>query len=291
MHKYNRNYQVTIDLKGGGQVTLQRPFTIEFDIQRNTLSSANVGSFRIYNLTPDTRSRIRHDQYDWGDHRKITFHAGYDRNLAVAFTGYIRQAWSVREGNNFVTQIESFDGGLSFSTAQTALTLPKNTTMATVLTNIAKDLPGVELGAISSKFNDPIARGATYNGSTVEILNDLTGGSFFIDNGKVNFLLNNECINFGGKPIINAQSGLLGTPVRENTYINLKMLFEPTIQAGMIVNLQSLALDGGFNGDHKVVSIAHRGTISDAVCGDATTSLGLFPGNFNPVYQKAAPGV
>jgi hypothetical protein len=36
------------------------------------------------------------------------------------------------------------------------------------------------------------------------------------------------------------------------------------------------------NGQYKVVSIKHQGTISDAVCGDAITTVGLFNPTFPP---------
>ncbi len=283
MIKFNRVYLLQVETISGGIISIKRPFTIEFDIHRNTLSAANVGSFRIYNLAPDTRSQIRHDQFNFGDIRTVTFFAGYGSNLVMAFTGFISQAWSVREGNNYITQIESYDGGLAFQTAQTNQSFQSQETTSTITKKLIASLPGVTPGVISPQFNDPIGKGVSYTGATIPILNELTGQSFFIDNAKGNFVNDDEYIDFGEIPLINVQSGLIGTPVRENTYINIDLLFEPSIHAASLVTLESQAADGGFNGTHKVISLKHKGTISSAVCGDAVTSLGLLPGVFNPL--------
>lgn len=280
MDKYNRNYVLLIQKKDGTTLKVTRPFTVEFDIHRNSLSSANVCSIRVYNLSPNNRSQIRKDQFDFGDLRTIEFAAGYGDQLSLAFSGNISQAWSVREGNNFITQIECYDGGYAYVNAVTNTQFPSGTDQKTILDSLVKSLPGVTPGAIGN-FTGQIARGNTYGGNTTDILKELSGGGFFIDNGKANCLNDNECLD-GDIPLINPQSGLLGTPIKESTYINFDMLFEPGIHVGQLVKLESTTADH-FNGIHKILSLHHRGMISEAVCGDAVTSVGLLPGTFTPV--------
>lgn len=285
MDKYNRNYILLIEKKDGTLLRVTRPFTVEFDIHRNSLSSANVASIRVYNLSPNNRGQIRKDQFDFGDLRSITFAAGYGDNLSLAFKGNISQAWSVREGTNMVTQIESYDGGYAYINAVTNDQFPKDTPQSSILDSLVKNLPGVSVGAIGS-YEGQISRGNSYNGSTTDILNQITGGGFFIDNGKANCLNDDECLE-GDIPLVNAQSGLLGTPVKESTYINFDMLFEPSLRVGQLIELQTLTSDN-FNGTHKVLSLKHHGMISEAVCGVAITSVGLLPGVFTPIPQEGA---
>ncbi len=282
MDKYNRNYILLVQKRDGTTLKIQRPFTVEFDIHRNSLSSANVASIRVLNLAPETRSQIRKDQYDFGDLRSISFFAGYGENLSLAFTGNITQAWSVREGTNFVTQIESFDGGFAYVNATTEQAFPGGTQQSTIIDSLAKSLPGVTVGAIGN-YEGQISRGNSYSGSSTNILAELTGGGFFIDNGKVYCFKDNECLA-GDILVINPKSGLLGTPVKETTYINFDVLFEPTIRVGQLVRLESQTAEV-FNGTHKVLSIVHRGIISEAVAGSAITSVGLLPGTFNPIEE------
>lgn len=284
MVKLGRNYKLVVERVDGNTVTIQRPFTLEFDVHRNSLSSANVASFRVYNLSPENRNLIRKDQYDWGDIRKVSFFAGYGDKLSLAFTGNISQAWSVREGTNFITQIESYDGGFAYVNAVTNNAYPADTPQTSIIDNVASTLPGVTVGAIGN-YEGQIRRGNSYSGSSTDILTELTGGGFFIDNGKVYCLKDEECLD-GDIPIINAATGLLGTPVKETTYINLEMLFEPSLKVAQLVRLESQTAEY-FNGDHKILSLIHRGVISEVVSGQAITQVGLLPGTFNKILERA----
>lgn len=282
MDKYNRNYILRIEKEDGTTLEVRRPFTVEFDIHRNSLSSANVCQIRVYNLAPNSRKQIRKNQYDFGNLKTISFQAGYGDNLSLAFAGNITQAWSVREGVNMITQIECFDGGYAYVNAVTDQQFPGGTPQKSIIDSIAASMPGTSIGAIGN-FPGQISRGNAYSGSSTAILGDLTGGAFFIDNSKVNALNDNECLD-SDIPLINASSGLLGTPVLEAQYINLETLFEPSIKVGQLIQLES-ETDSFFNGRHKVLSIKHRGMISEAVCGSAVTQLGLLPGSFTPIAQ------
>lgn len=282
MVKYNRNYLLLIQKKDFTTLKITLPFTVEFDIHRNSLSSANTCSIRIYNLSPNNRTQIRKDQFDWADLRSISFAAGYGDKLSLAFQGNISQAWSVREGSNMITQIECYDGGYAYVNAVTNNQFPADTTQESIIDSLASSLPGVTKGAIGS-YPGQISRGNSLSGPTTDLLDEATGGGFFIDNGKAHCLNDNECLA-GDIPLINSKSGLLGTPIKEQTYINFDVLFEPSLKVGQLIRLESETADH-FNGTHKVLSIKHRGMISDAVCGTAITSVGLLPGAFAPISE------
>lgn len=282
MDKYNRNYILLIEKKDSTTLKVTLPFTIEFDIHRNSLSSANVCSIRVYNLSPNNRSQIRKDQFDFGDLRTISLLAGYGDNLSLAFNGNINQAWSVREGNNMITQIESYDGGFAYVNAITNQSYISGTPQRSIIDSLANSLPGVSVGAIGN-FTGQISRGNSYVGATTDLLRDISGGGFFIDNGKAHCIKDDECLA-GNIPLINSKSGLLGTPVKEQTYINFDVLFEPSLKVGQLIKLESETADH-FNGTHKVLSLKHRGMISEAVCGSAITSVGLLPGVFTPIPE------
>lgn len=258
-------------------VTIALPFTIEFDILRNTLSSSNTVSIRIYNLNAQNRNAIRKDQIDIGVLRSVLLTAGYGANQSVIFKGDIQQAWSVRQGTDFITEIQAFDSGFAFVNAHTELTIPKGPTgnQKVVLQSLISQLPGVALGTIGG-YSQVATRGSAYNGPTVELLRQQGGGGFFIDNGVANVLQDNECLDLPTLEITSA-SGLLGTPIREQYFLNFDMLFEPTVVVGQMVNLNSIT-GSGVNGPYKVVSIRHHGMISETICGSVITSLGLFNG-------------
>ena len=122
MVKFNRQYDLNIQkVDEEHSLTIQNPFTLEFDVMRICLASANFASFSIYNLSLANRNFIRKDRQDFGLYRSILLHAGYGDNKPTIFQGNISHAWSIREGTNFITTMECFDGGFAFENAQAVL--------------------------------------------------------------------------------------------------------------------------------------------------------------------------
>lgn len=284
MAKFGRSYLLNIQTQQGNTLTIAPPFTVEFDITRNVLTSANVASIRVYNLNENHRNQIRKNVNDFGDLRLIELKAGYGLNLPVIFSGNITQAWSAREGTNFVTQMESFDGGFAFANSAINQTMPVNSSQEDVINSFIENLKayGVQKGAVGT-FEGKLSRNNSYSGNTIDLLKQLTNGNFFIDNGKAYALNADEYVN--DLPItIDASTGLLNTPIVEQTLITFDILFEPRLTIGSLVNLKSMTTDldiiskayAGLTGPKKVVMIKHRGMISDSVCGDVITTAGLF---------------
>ena len=282
MDKFGRNYQLIIVLPTGNIINISPPFTLEFDITRNTLTSANVAQFRIYNLSQLNRNQIRHNQQDIGNYAGIIFLAGYGNNLSKIFSGNISNAWSVREGVDFITQIESFDGGFAFNNGITDVQFVGGTPIKSILIKLGSTLPYVSLGAIGN-YTGVLGRGASFSGPTIDIISQLTGGGAFIDNGKINILHDDEYLSNGVGIVVNSQSGLLGTPVLEQTIVRFDMIFEPGLNCGEKIELRS-DTESNFNGDYIVTAVKHRGMISEAVCGSVITTGEFF-------YIKSATGV
>lgn len=273
MDKLGRNYKLRIQTFFEGDfIEVEPPFTIDFSIARNILGSANTSRIFVYNLSESNRSRIRHDEFNFGVLQAIELQAGYGNNLATIFKGNIQMARSYREGVGFLTEIESYDGGFAFVNGLVNQSFPANTPNDTVIRTLFNYLPGVSPGVIGD-IDGSIRRGNAYSGNTAEILNQLTGGGFFIDNGKANYLNDNECIA-GETFTIDSSSGLLGTPQRSQTFLHLDMIFEPRLSIGQKVHLDS-STGANYNGDYRVISLEHRGMISAAVCGEVITKVGL----------------
>lgn len=288
MVKRHRNYVLTVQdnvLVGQGSpfvssdsIEIKPPFTLEFDITKNTLISVRFAQIRIYNLSENNRARIRRDRYAFGvitgSVQRITLRAGYGDNMPVIFDGNIQHAWSVREGNNVITTIEAGEGLLAYLNSNTQETFRSGTTYDTMIRTLMNSLSpfGVGFGAIGN-YEGSIQRGYAASGNTVSLLQELTGGGFFVNNSKGYSLRDNDTI-VGALDVIDSSSGLLGTPVREATFISFPMLFEPRLLTSQFVRLKSDTATN-LNGDYKVVSIHHKGVISEAICGAATTEVGL----------------
>lgn len=279
--KFGRNYILLVQTQNGGVLTVQLPFTIEFDITRNILNSANVASIRIYNLSPQTRDSIGFNIYNQGAFRTVQLFAGYGTQLSTIFSGNITQCWSVREGVNFITQIECFDGGFVYNNNTTNLSFPSGTPNSVIINTLIANLsPTIKVGTIQP-LTGTTGRGKSYSGNTCELLGQLTNGGFFIDNGTANVLNNQQTLQ-GSLSMINYQNGLLGTPVREQNILTFDMIFEPRLQAGQGITLTSLTAPNfnsvnasGWVNYYKLNSVKHRGMISETVCGSVITTCSM----------------
>lgn len=274
--KFGRNYMLTIT-GSIPTITIGLPFTIEFDITRNTLTSANVCQIRIYNLAPNTRNYLlKNVSSGWGyPFIYVTLAAGYGTNLPIIFSGNVSQGWSVREGVNFITQLECYDAGFAFINGQTSLTVPAGTPYNVIISNLIASLPNgsapnIKVGAIGN-FPGSTPKQVTYNGNAVQILNQITGGGFFIDKGIGNALNNNEYLESVPLFTVDASSGLLGTPVLEQNIVRFDMIFEPSLNVGAGCQLNSITA-ANFSGLYQITAVKHRGMISQTVCGDAITT-------------------
>lgn len=283
--KLGRNYELFIETDSGPGLFIGPPFTIEFDITRQTLASANVCQIRLYNLSEVNRNQIYFNALDQSNYRQIILKAGYGKNLNVIFTGNISAAWSVREGTNFISTIECYDGGFAFVNGTVNIPFVAGTPLKIVIETLIASLKpmGIDRGAVGN-FLGVLSRGNTYSGNPAQILFELTGGAFFIDNGKAYALQSDEYVLPTGlsdlsEPvvIINDSTGLLNTPTLQQTVARFEMLFEPSLNCGRLVVVASLTFPK-LNGAYKITAVKHRGIISEVVSGSLTT-IGEFQNN------------
>lgn len=291
MDKFGRNYILTIGTPSGASVIVQLPFTIEFDIVRNTLTSANLCKLRIYNLSLHNRNLLRVDSssYAIGIKYPVTFVAGYKNNMAIVFSGNIHTAFSRREGINFITQIECFDGGFAFANSETSVVLPPGMSNQQIIYALMADYEkyGITPGVVGAYPGPVSTRQTSYNGYTADLIQEKTGGGHFIDSGYAHAIATNEFIvGDSGIYTVSAATGLLETPTLENLTLRFRMIFEPALQVGTLINLNSLSgstdATGGvgagvaYNGQYKITEIKHHGMISESVCGEAITEGGFY---------------
>ena len=276
--------------KSGSILSIKYPFTCDFTIVRSNCGNANTGHFVINNLSSSTRANIYKDIWDRTNFKSIQFFAGYsdgpNSRLPCCFNGTIKQAYSQRNGADFHTTIEAFDGMVSFPVNMLSGSIPAGTSQSDAIKQLANDASPNSKLTLSQQFSGATKRISSYMGSPLDVLNDATGGTSYVDSGNIYALMNNDVIK-GDVQVISEANGLMGTPKKGEVYVEIDMLFEPRIKPSQLVNLES-ETDPRFNGTYKITGFTHRGTISGAVCGDARTSITmvLMPNN-NIVYDQA----
>lgn len=276
MAKFQRNYRLTLDLNDGlNEIVIQPPFTLEMNITKAAFATIGSASVSVHNLAESTRRRIFQDKWRVGTYRQMTLEAGYGDDLSTIYRGAIWEAKSVLNGSSIVTEIIGREGITDVRSTTTAKTLAAGTSKRSVIDSLIAEFPNLERGTIAG--DDYIyQRAVTLEGNNYDILRQLTNGRVFIENNQVNVIDDKEVIT-DPVIVINADTGLLDTPVREETVLSVKTLFEPRIRMGQLVEIESVTAPI-YNGQYKVIGASHSGTISDGVGGALTSSFNLFAG-------------
>ncbi len=274
------------------------PLTLELDISRGAYQATAQGNFTLYNLSYDKKSDI---YLDWNDQisqsgspRSIILRAGYQswssqtvgplnpNSLPVIFNGYLYSAYSTRSGPSWITTIRAWDGGFAKANSSISVSFSASVNFQNRVNQIAKAMQNVSSVYISPLINAPVTRGRTYHGSPWDILVNLAAtanADVFIDLGKLYMVPKGQAVPglSGGLNIVDSNSGLLNTPIKQKFFVSFDMLFEPRLTIGQNLTLQSL--EEVNNGTYTLVGLKHSGIISGSVGGDLVTTPTCFYGD------------
>lgn len=287
--KFQLTYRLEVEDKFGTIRVIEYPLTLDFTIERNTMAGFNTAELTVYNLADNLRSLLVRNNISFSDTRTIKLYAGYlsqassSLDLPLVFSGYVQNCVSNRETVDWMTTFSCFDPdpitrNKNISVSYAAGSFQSGNVQDIVNTYMAP----VTFGKIGNLFSDnpTLPRGNSYSGSALSILRQITNKNFFVDNGKAYVLAPWECLPNTGVKVLDASTGLLGSPSYEQTYVNCRMIFEPRI-----VMAQQITLDSDqsyLNGTFKVVAFGHNGRISGSSGGEAITTISLY----NPLNSQ-----
>lgn len=289
MRKFNRNYKLIFEIKEYVDDSLSKlklretieikyPFTLEFNIEHSVYSETNSGYFRLYNLNSDIQAKLWKDKAQIRKIIDITLYAGYEDYMPLIFKGKAIDCYTFRDGGDtdFTTEIHAFDGMDWLLYGFTSTTFKVGTKMTDIVNMFTKDLNMFDVGYISPDI-PPLPCNQTFIGQTLDLLGREYGGyQIFVDKGELNILGKQDVIP-GQLLVITSESGLLGTPRRMDSVLEVEMMFEPRITTAQAIKLLVDSLPE-LNGTYKVVGLSHNGIISPTIAGTLTTRvyLGLF---------------
>lgn len=280
MAKRQRKYRLETVNVFGDTTLIESPISIDFDVDKAIYSNVCNASFTLYNLGENTRNALYKDllQTDIKDMRPIAFYAGYESEAVLhrVFKGTIARCYSYRQGVDFITVIEANSGSDFLANSYVSGTLEKGAAINDVLLQWAATI-SPDGKRLISNFPGTVKRYSSYAGPPDKLIQDYTSGAFFLDDGDV-LCMKDEDYQEGLINIINSDTGLLGSPQRESSFILFDVIFEPRILMGQRIELQSDTTKF-FNGVFKVVGFHHAGTISESICGTAKTTVRVVYGS------------
>lgn len=288
--KFGRQFKLLIEVDGGQIITINNPLSIQFTTNRNVNGLNNTLALDIFNLSKVHRDAIFADPfYSSNIQRHVELQAGYD-NLYTIFKGTYNTANSVRRGVNIVTHIDSTSGGYELQNAFVYQTANAGSTHASILQTlmgIMTGLPNSKMtpGVISPTYAQSVQqRPVVLEGNVWSLIKKYSDGHAYIDLEKIYATKYNEYIA-GGIPLIDASTGLLDTPKRNNSLIEVATLFEPRFSINQLVQLNSV-VNTKYNGQYIIKGIEHSGIISDSVGGQLRTTVQMQNSSFAGAQVK-----
>lgn len=303
MNKFDRAYSLSIEVDDGTtpapfndasraqkNVVIELPYGLEFSVNRPGLASAQTAHFKLHNLGERTRNAIQKDAYQFRQLRAIQLRAGYfspSGILPLIFNGTVKTAYSYREGEDWFTEIDAYDGGWQIlNTNSVSVSQPPGNTAKATIEKLSLLLHGMRGVPIVGNFPVANKRGEVLVGNAWDLIRLKSNGLATIDNGQVKVLNYDEVIA-GDIPLLSAATGLLDTPRRGDARIELKTVFEPRLTLYQLVALESLT-QPNLNRSWKVMGFSHQGTIARETCGQCISEVSLW---FGPNEFKQVQGV
>ena len=254
LSRFRRAYELTVQVADGQAVEVRLPLRVSYSGRKSISGGLNKLTLRVYNLKQSNRLALVKD----AEQRKripLSFRIGYEGTLQLLFSGTVHRGQNFREGPDMITELECLDGGFDYLNSFTAQTVKGKTRSVEA---ILGDMPNTLRGKITEQ--PELVRPKVLVGASAKLIDDiaLSDESWYIDDGKLYILKGDEVVS-SFIPVVNASTGLLNTPTREQSKITFDTLMNPALKIGGLCQLVSTSaphLDGvyrietmGYDGD------------------------------------------
>lgn len=220
---------------------------------------------RVFNFSPQTILPVQNEG------GQIILSAGYDGQFGIIFSGQIIQVWTGREnatdtfcdiiatdGDKFYTQ------GFISSTLDSSQTSLSNRMFHIVSNTQIEEQMFLDKDNIiidtSTSTNNTLPRGRVYFGMSKDHLRQVTksvGALYQIENNNEVHILGIDRTKQKAAYQINYKTGLIGVPTQTTEGISFKMLLNPYIVQGQMIQLNSDAIQ------MKEVQVNKGGAVPD----------------------------
>lgn len=252
---FNRVCSLVIGNSGGKGRELSG-LRIAFEIQKGSTKSPNKCTVKIWNAAPDTRSMIEIIG------NILILKAGYSEDIGAAtiFSGNVTRAITVREGPDWITELEIEDGFLEFRDSKVSLSMGKGVTMQQVVTEISKKF-GLSVRPLPS---DIAAKQYPSGFAFVGRVRDAMDRA--CDHGGLEWSIQNrelQIIKKGGvfkqvAYLLSSDTGLIGSPMKESKTMTEKAASKDGITANQAGVRKTTERDDDGNVQNKLQVLGYK---------------------------------
>lgn len=258
--RFLRDYELTIGI-GAQAVIIKPPFRIVFSADKSDKADLNKMTLKVDGLNEDKRRKLVRFSDDKekqasanNQYFPIDLKIGYQGKVETIFRGSVDQAFSTREGAQFVTTLICLDGGHDFLKGFVSTSV---TSKQAAIDAVLGTMPNTKKGKIGAQKD--LGRPKILVGNSMATIQDMLDPDqrWFIDDERLNILGGDEVVS-GYIPLISAETGLINTPEADKDEVVLTTFLNPAIKVGGLFKLASVTAPH-LNGIYKASLITYSG--------------------------------
>ncbi len=239
---------------------------VSFSVERNEQKEPNTAQVTIWNLSRDSRSRLQEKGIE------TEIEAGYFGNTSIIYRGQLDYGDTVRDGADWITTLQSTDGGKQYRGARINVSMSAGTAIGDALREASEAL-GVGLGNLGEAIASGPARqsatdyvkGLVMSGPAAQVIDKIAkrgGWTWSIQSGQLQITTPGQVINPGEAIVLKQGTGLIGSPESgDDGALSARSLLQPELLPGKRVLVQA-GRQGGqlkIDGFYRVGSVTMTG--------------------------------
>ena len=255
--RFDRNFQLVVGLEDQALI-IEPELRIAFSGQKSITGGLNKLTVSIYNLNKANRLRLVKDPTDPTDQKSkyipIQLKVGYGNKLNTVFKGSVHRGYSERQGADILSKLECLDGGFDAISSFTSKTIVgKDDALGAIIGDMANTKPG------KITKQQALIRPKVLVGNSFQLIEQTIGEDedFYIDDEAIYIIKKDEIISTF-VPVVNSETGLIGTPTRDQGKVTYKTFMNPELNLAGLCKLESeIAPD--LNDIYKIDTIGYDG--------------------------------
>lgn len=245
-----RIVKVSVGPAAGVGRSWQNPLFIEFDVIRTTGRNPNKANVNIYNLSDESRQWLEQPN------QVVQILAGETIPGQIFLGDIARRGVTTKIAKeDKIIGIKAADGRRKWRDSIFSQSYPPNISRDVILKDVIAAI-GLPTGYVATLPAKQFAGGYAAVGWARDILTDILGtdATWSIQDGAIQIVLTGQQLP-GNAVVINAQTGMIGSPERTDKGVNVTTILTRQIAPGGGVRIESKI----FTGDLKVAKAHHKG--------------------------------
>ena len=208
---FNRVAELTVG-EANGKAVIIRDLRFSFAINKDSDKTSNKLVLKIYNMNNQTRHLVERVN------NNVILKAGYADDLGpiTIFAGTVLSAWTIKDGNDVITELNVRDGALPLRQAKISVSYIPGISALSVLKDVA-DSFGLPVKPLPESIEDKVySSGFSFCGKAETAMKNICqylGLTWSIQNHEVQIL--NKDKPFGDELVVlTPENGLIGIPSR-----------------------------------------------------------------------------